>query len=120
MKREEILNSIFMQFDKSARQFCEDTQGVFCEISREYKGEQQPKNLKYCFAKIYYNSFVVKFTYTAHGMMNVINSILGCSICLDKADDSREIPLPLITDYCDVDILTPMFIPFITNEAGMI
>lgn len=120
MKREEILNSIFMQFDKSARQFCEDTQGVFCEISREYKGEQQPKNLKYCFAKIYYNSFVVKFTYTAHGMMNVINSILGCSICLDKADDSREIPLPLITDYCDVDILTPMFFPFITNEVGMI
>lgn len=120
MKREEILNCIFSQFDQSAKLFCEDTQGIFCEISKEYKGEYEPQNLKFCFAKIYYHSFAVKLTYTAHGTMNVVNSILGCSVCFDKTDDSIEIPLPLVTDYCDVDIIAPMFIPFITNETGMV
>lgn len=120
MNREEMLNNIFIQFDKSARQFCDDTQGVFCEISTEYKGVALPQNLKYRFAKIYYNSFIVKFTYVAHGMMSAVNSIVGCSICFDKTDDSIEIPLPLVTHYCDVDVASPMVIPSITNEEGMI
>ena len=120
MRREDMLNSILSQFEKSAKQFCEETQGLFCEISKEYKDAHEQKNLKRCFAKLYYNAFVVKITYTAHGTMKVVNSILGCSVCFEKTEDSFEIPLPLLTDYCDVDITAPMFIPFITNEEGMI
>ena len=120
MKREEVITRICAQFDKNAKQFCTDTEGLFCELSKTYKGAQEPQNLQYCFAKIYYNSFAVKFIYTAHATMNVVNSVLGCSVCFDKNDDSLEIPLPLLTDYCDFDITTPMFIPFISNQQGMI
>jgi len=120
MKREEVIDSICMQFDESAKLFCTDTEGLSCELSKEYKGAREPQNLQYCFAKIYYNSFVIKFIYTAHATMNVVNSILGCSVCFDKNDDSLEIPLPLLTDYCDFDSSTPMFIPFVSNQQSMI
>lgn len=119
MKREEMYKSLFEQFEKSARQFCEDSDGIFCEASKEYKDAETSQNLKCFFAKIYYNSFYVKFTYTVHGTLGVVNSILGCSVCLDKNGSSREIPLPLITDYCDYIISSPMFIPNITDEKGM-
>lgn len=119
MRREELMNHICAQFNQNAKQFCKDTDGLFCELSTEYRGAHEPQNLQYCFAKIYYSSFVVKFIYTAHATMNVVNSILGCSVCLDKNDEALEIPLPLLTDYCDLDCTTPMFIPFITTEHGM-
>ena len=70
------LNNIFSQFDKSANRFCKDTNGTFCEITSEYKGDNVPENLTYRFAKIYYNSFRIDFKYTAHSFMNVTNSIL--------------------------------------------
>ncbi len=119
MKREEMYDRLFEQFEKSAQQFCEDSEGVFCEVSKEYKGSEKSDNLKSFFAKIYYNSFYVKFTYTAHGTMGLINSVLGCSVCPDKNGSSREIPLPLLSDYLDYDITAPMFIPNITDEKGM-
>lgn len=119
MKREELIEHICRQFDQNAKQFCADTEGLFCELSKKYKGAEELQNLQYCFAKIYYKSFVIKFTYTAHAMLNVVNSILGCSVCFDKNDDSLEIPLPFFADYCDLDSITPMFIPFISNEQGM-
>lgn len=119
MKREEKLNSIFIQFDKLGKQFCDNTNGLFCEILSEYKGEEKAENLKYRFAKIYYKSFIVKFIYTAHGIMSTVNSILSCSVCFDKTQDSIEIPLPLATDYCDMNFETPMIIPFITGVEAM-
>ncbi len=119
VKREEMYKSLFEQFGKSAHQFCEDSEGIFCEASKEYKGSEKADNLKGFFAKIYYNSFYVKFTYTAHSTMGLVNSVLGCSVCLDKNGNSREIPLPLVTDYLDYNISSPMFIPNITDEKGM-
>ncbi len=116
MNREEMYDRLFEQFEKSAQQFCQDSEGVFCEVSKEYKGSEASQNLKCFFAKIYYNSFYVKFTYSAHGTLGVVNSILGCSVCLDKNGSSREIPLPLMSDYLDYDITSPMFIPNITDE----
>ena len=119
MNREERLLSLFDQFDASAKQFCEETNGIFCEISSEYKGEELPRNLKFRFAKLYYRSVLVQFTYTAHGPMNVVNSVLSCSMCLDKSDNAVEIPLPLMTDYLDLNIATPLYIPLITTPDGM-
>ncbi len=119
MKREEMYDRLFEQFEKSAQQFCDDSEGVFCEVSKEYKGSEKSDNLKSFFAKVYYNSFYVKFIYTAHGTMGLINSVLGCSVCPDKNGSSREIPLPLLTDYLDYNISSPMFIPNITDEKGM-
>ncbi len=119
MKREELLTDIFEQFEKSAQNFSEDSEGMFCEISKKYKGAESMQNIKYFFAKIYYGSFYVKFTYNAHGTLGVVNSILGCSVCIDKNGSSREIPLPLICDYLDYDITSPVFIPNITDAKGM-
>ena len=120
MRREQKLDAIYTQFDKSARAFCERTKGIFCDITKEYKGEELPENLTYLFAKIYYRSFAIKFIYTAHGMMSTINSILECSVYLDKNDDSTEIPLPLLADYCNVLTSTPLCIPFITDDVAMV
>lgn len=119
MQREEILNKIHIQFEKCAEVFCKKTKGSFYEIEKEYKGEAKPINLKYMAAKVYYNSLVVKFIYTAHGTLNVVNSILGAVISFGKNEKAPEIPLPLFADYCNADIASPMYIPLITNEKGM-
>ena len=110
---------IISRFEQAARQFCEETDGFFCDISKDYKGDKKPENLKCCFANVYYRAFVVRFAYTAHGPMNLVNSILSCAICFDKDEEAIEIPLPLMTDYCDIDVTTPLVIPFITNAEGM-
>lgn len=120
MGREEQLSEIFLQFDRSAQQFCEETQGLFCALSDQYKGGKNPENLKYRFAKVYYGSFAVKFVYTAHGVMSTVNSILGCTVYPDKNEENIGIPLPLLTDYCGMDVAAPLCIPLITNPAGMV
>lgn len=120
MKREQKLNAIYTQFDKSARSFCERTKGIYCDVTREYKGEEVPQNITYLFAKIYYRSFAIKFIYTAHGMLSTVNSILECSVCLDKNDDSTEMPLSLLMDYCNMITSTPLSIPFITDVTAMV
>ncbi len=119
MTRENTLLSILEQFDHSAQQFCKDTNGLFCEITSTYKDGEEPHHLRYRFAKIYYNTIVVQFTYTSHSPLNVVNSVLSCSVFLDKQEHSPEIPLPLATDYADMDVFAPMYIPFITNDSGM-
>lgn len=121
MSRADALNRIFAQFDQSAKAFCQNTGGLFCQISSDYKGEEKPENLRYRYAKIYYNAFVIKFTYTAHGILSVVNSILSCSISFDKTEEgSVDVPLPLFMDYCDVDVAAPMCVPLISNPAGMV
>lgn len=115
-----MLESIFQQFDTCANQFCESTKGLYCEISSEYKGQEKPQYLKYRFAKIYYNSLVLKFTYTAHGIMSMVNSSLSCTVSFDKSEAAVVIPLQLMTDYCGMTFAAPMCVPFITNGKGMI
>ena len=119
MGNEAINKSILTQFDKSARQFCEHTNGIFCDISSVYKNEEKKQNLQYRCARIFYNTFVVRFTYTPHGIMGVVNSILSCSVSFDKNEIPIEIPLPLMTDYCAMDVATPICVPLITNKTGM-
>jgi hypothetical protein len=119
MDRKELLSGIFSQFENSARAFCADTKGIYCEIANEYKSGKKLQNLKRKTAKIYYNAFTIEFIYTAHGTMSIINSILSCNVYLDKAETSAGIPLPLFADYCDKDVKVPLCIPFITNEQGM-
>ena len=40
--RSDILKRIHSQFDLSAHAFCQDTDGLFCEISSEYKKDENP------------------------------------------------------------------------------
>jgi len=119
MTREETLSVLHTQFDQSAKQLCDETNGLYCEISSTYKGDELPQNLQYRFAKIYYNLFTVKFTYTAHGLMNTVYSILGCTVSYDKTENALEIPLPLLADYCDITVVTPTYIPFVSDKDGM-
>ena len=119
MNRSDRLNVLFAQFDKCAQQFCDDTQALFCQVCSEYKGERLAENLKYRLAKIYYHTFDVEFRYTAHGVLSVVNSIVDCTVYLDKTDGAVGIPLPLLMDYCNVDTATPLCIPCISNALGM-
>ena len=119
MEQSDKLFPIFSQFDKSAKQFCNNTNGDLCEITTEYKGEETPKNLKYRFAKIYYNSFSIEFKYTSHGLLGLTNSTLECLIYPDKSDASIGIPLPFAVDYFDFNTATPLCIPLISNSDGM-
>ena len=119
MTNEERLLAVFSQFDTASSHFCKNTRGIACEISGKYKGVANPRNLTFRFATVYYNSFVVKFKYTAHGIMDVTNSILECLIYLDKSENAVGIPLPCMVDYCEMDTATPLCIPYISNEEGM-
>jgi len=119
MNRNEQLSVIFDRFDRCAKAFCDRTDGFSCDISSTYNGAKEAQNLKNRFAKVFYPAFALEFQYTAHGMLNVNNSILSCTVYLDKTEDAIGIPLPLFTDYCDYDTAVPLCIPFISNELGM-
>lgn len=119
MKREERLNLLYSEFDKFAKEFFDTTNGNFFNIHSEFKGPEKPENLKHRFAEIYYNSFYIKFKYTAHTTLNVSNSILEVLIYLDKTQNAIPIPLPLFLDYCDITSAKPMIIPSILNGEGM-
>lgn len=119
MKREETLTAIYTQFDRSANAFCEATNGIFCEIDGQYKRGEVPEELVLRSAKIYYSVFVAEFRYTPHGVMGVTNSILDCLIYLDKTDEAIALPLPFVANFCGVDTSAPLYIPLISNPAGM-
>lgn len=123
MNREERLTAIFNQFDESANAFCRKTKGNYCEIESEYKGIETASNLNYRFAQIYYNSFIIEFKYTAHGVMGVTNSILECLIYLGKCEHNNfniiGIPLPFMWDYLDKNTYIPLCVPLITSPLGM-
>lgn len=119
MTRTDRANMIHDQFDISARKFCENTDGIFCDITSVHKGELKPQNLKYRYAKIYYNAFIVEFKYTAYGIMSITNSILESIVYFDKNEDAIGIPLPFVIDHCNVDTATPLCIPLISNAEGM-
>ncbi len=119
MTRSETLQALFAQFDQSARQVCDETGGMYCEIDSRYSGEELPENLCYRTAKIYYHLLIVEFRYTAHGVLNVINSLLDCLVYLDKGADAIGIPLSFLVDYVDFDTVTPLCIPLISNPLGM-
>ena len=119
MERNERLETIYSEFDAAAQGLCDDTGGILCEITSEYKGEEEERELKYRFAKIYYGSFICELVYTAHGTLSLINSILGCVVYADKSEDTIGVPLPLVTDFLDRDVTAPMCIPCISNAAGM-
>lgn len=119
MERNQRLEAIYSEFDAAAQGLCDDTSGILCEITSEYKGEEEERTLRYRFAKIYYGSFICELVYTAHGTLSQINSILGCVVYADKSEDTIGVPLPLVTDFLDRDITAPMCIPCISNVAGM-
>ena len=119
MERNKRLEAVYSEFDAAAQGLCNDTGGILCEITSEYKGEEEDRQLKYRFAKIYYGSFICELVYTAHGTLSQINSILGCVVYADKSEDTIGVPLPLVTDFLDRDVTAPMCIPCISNAAGM-
>ena len=119
MNREQLQKLIFSQFDKSAQELCKKTDGIFCEITSQYKSEEKNENLVKRFAKIYYKSFVIKFIYVSNGFLGTVKNALGCSVLLDKTEEATEILLPLFTDYCDIDIKNPLCFSLISNELAM-
>ena len=119
MEKNKRLEAVYSEFDAAAQGLCNDTGGILCEITSEYKGEEEERELKYRFAKIYYGSFICELVYTAHGTLSQINSILGCVVYADKSEDTIGVPLPLATDFLDRDVTAPMCIPCISNAAGM-
>lgn len=117
--RTEQLSEIFKEFDDSANRFCEKTGGVRCEIDALYSGEETAQNLKYRYARIYYNTFAIGFRYTAHAAMSIVNSILECLIFTDRSDEAVGIPLSFITDSFGISISTPLTVPLISSGKAM-
>lgn len=121
MTRKERLASLFEAFDRLAERFCEDTQGLCCEIGTVYKKEntEDPEKLRFRLARVWYRAYFLEFKYTARSSMNVSQSILECLIYPEKAPDGIAIPLPLFLDYCGIDEETPLCIPMISTEESM-
>lgn len=120
MNRAEVIDTILKQFDCCAKEFCKQTQGFYCDIKSQYKGDEKPENIKYRFARIRYGAFTIRFAYIAHGPLNTINSILSCDVAFEADENAVLVPLPLVTDYCDMDIASPLCIPLITDGHGMV
>ena len=119
MKKNNELSTLHKEFDTLAKDFSKKTDAMYCEITPIYKGEECAQNLICRFASVYYTSFAIDFRYTAHSTMNAVSSILECYVFLEKSESRIAIPLPIFTDICDLDVTTPLVIPFITDADGM-
>lgn len=119
MKRKELLEEIFEQFDIESKTFCEKRGGKFFKIWSKYKKEETTENLKYRFAKIDFSSYSIIFKYTAHSIMSITNSILEAMVYFGGVDDKIGIPLQFIADYYELDTVLPLSIPLISNREGM-
>ena len=119
MNREERLKTIFSQFDRSAKAFCEETGGLSCDISFPHEDKNKLKSKNDRRAEIYYNSHMIVFKYTAHSVLGAVHSILDGWVFFGKSDADLPVPLPFVVDFCDEDIVTPLSIPYISDEKGM-
>lgn len=119
MQNENNLSKLLNQFDLSANRFCEETNGMYCDIRSEYKGNAAARRLQSRTAMILYPSFAVEFRYTAHGAASLVNSILECYIYPDKSDRISGIYLQFLISYYGIETIAPLAIPLITNETGM-
>lgn len=119
MNREERLKTIFSQFDRSAKAFCEETGGLSCDISFSREDKKKSKSGDDRCAKIYYKSDMIVFQYTAHSVLGAVHSILDGWVFFGKSETDLPVPLPFVVDFCDEDIVAPLSIPYISNEQGM-
>ncbi|MBO7254479.1 MAG: hypothetical protein J6V36_04165, partial [Clostridia bacterium] len=119
MKRKELLEELFEQFDMESKAFCEKIGGESCKIRSKYKKEETTENLKYRFAKIDFSSYSITFKYTAHSIMSITNSILEAMVYFGRSEDTIGIPLQFIADYYELDTILPLSIPLISNREGM-
>ena len=119
MNREERLNLLYSKFDECVKEFCNKTEGNSFNIFSDFKGEEKSENLKHRYGEIFYNSFYIKFKYTAHTILSVSHSILEVLVYMDKTQYAIPIPLPLFLDYCDITPKKLLVIPFISNNDTM-
>ncbi|MBQ0083856.1 MAG: hypothetical protein KBS52_03715 [Clostridiales bacterium] len=119
MNREERLKTIFAQFERSAKAFCEETGGLSCNVSFSREDKKKSKSEDNRCAKIYYKSYMIVFKYTPHSVLGAAHSILDCWVFFGKSDSDLPVPLPFVVDFCNEDIVAPLSIPYISNERGM-
>ncbi len=116
MSRENRISEIFETFKTCANDFKERNSAMFCEFTPIYKlGRKNLSDMKLCYAKIYFNNYIVIFKYTAHGPMSTINSILECYLCFEKTDKPLLFPMYNIMDIIDENNFDCFTIPNITN-----
>ncbi len=121
LTRNERLKELCDAFDGSAKALTRISGGLSCEITPIYKGKETVENIEYRFARIFYNSFIIEFKYTARGIMGVVNSVLNCSIsCYKNGENEVFIPLELFLDYLDIGYSSPLTIPYITDKDEML
>lgn len=120
MDKEKQLEEVYLQFDKSANDFCRETGGSFCEITSSYNGEETLENLESRSAKIFYNAFIIEFKYSAHLFFSLINSVLECRVYFEKGRDVLGFPLPFVVDAISYDTPIPLCVPLISDTEGMV
>ena len=119
MTKNDILNTIYKEFDSLANDFSSKTGGESCRITSDYNGEAVPANLEHRSAMISYENMAIEFRYTAHGLLGLVNSILECMIYTDKTEDSVPVPLQFACEYLRRTPAVPLTIPLISNAECM-
>ncbi len=116
MKLRERMESIRMQFELSADEFCKENGGRKCTKTPYFKKEKVPEMLRSEFADIDFGSFSVLFIYTAHSVG--CTSVLECAFRFGT-EQPLVLPLPFAADFFDDDITEPFYIPCISDKEGM-
>ncbi len=119
MTREETLQELITEMNRSAEAFAKQSGAISCETFSVFKKGDQAENIKKHFAELTYSpGYVLLFQYTAHGMAGIVNSILECYLLLDR---SPALPYPLSHVIGCLGVLSPslLTIPLITDAQTM-
>lgn len=119
MSRELFISQIIDSFNVSAENFTKKSNGVHWEVYSEFKGAEKIENIRYHYAKIYYNSYILLLKYTAHGLLSTVNSILECLVFFEKSNNAVCYPLSTVLDFLEFDSLDIVTIPNIISDNAM-
>ena len=119
MTRQDTMQEIIDQMNRSAEAFAQQSGAMACETFSVFKKGDQAENIKQHFAELVYPAgYVLLFQYTAHGLLSYVNSILECYLMVDGYP---SYPYPLFHVAGFLKAVNPMLltIPMITDGTTM-
>ena len=119
MTRQNTMQEIIDEMNRSAKTFAEQSGAITCETFSVFKKGSQAENIKQHFAELVYPAgYVLLFQYTAHGLAGVVNSILECYLIPD-CFPALPYPLSHIAGFLETDTPLLLTIPMISDAQTM-
>lgn len=113
---------LIMQLENCVKLFSNENGNIFYEAKTLYKnGHKTPDYLTAYHIDLYYNSYIIRFSYYPHVTLSMAHSVLTCYVSFSKTDTQKLFyPLSQIYGFLGVTPIHALTIPMILSSDAMI